>query len=320
MVNKKFNTVTRYRCKASIMIEGLSGQGKSGLALAIAQGLQKNDLSNTYVIDTENRSIDLFQGLPSSSGGTFDNFKKVDLTDTDGFAPSNYLELRQEAINEGAEVVINDSISHAWQYQGGILTMVNEYATNSNKNDKYAAWRDPKISEEKNLLLALLRCDKCHIITTVRIKEKFAPETDETGKTKIVSLGEQQIMQDDMKYEPDLVLHMERAGNGITNPVQYPIVTVMKSRYPMFQKDEVYEMTPDLIESLRKYLDDGADPNQLLEQQRLDYIQGVKDYIKNNPNKKTVWNLLKQNYNYENTKIDQIPLDILKKLFSQLTV
>ena len=41
MVNK-FRKVERQKVKASIMIEGLQGTGKSGLALAIAKVLSKD--------------------------------------------------------------------------------------------------------------------------------------------------------------------------------------------------------------------------------------------------------------------------------------
>lgn len=320
MLNKRFSEVTRYKCKASIMIEGLSGSGKSGLALAIAQGLSKNDMSKTYAIDTENNSLNLFQGLPSSNGGVFQKFKKVDLTAEDGYAPSNYLELRNIAINEGAEIVIFDSITHSWQYEGGILTMVSNISANNSRGDKYAAWRDPNVVKEKNALLDLLRNPKCHMITTVRVKEKFAPEQDENGKTKIISLGEQQIMQDDIKYEPDLVLHMLQPGNALGKEIKYPQVSVIKSRYPMFSVDAVIEMTPEIIEALRTFLEEGADPSEILEQQRQDYIKGVKEYIANNPAKKPIWNILKQEQGYDKTKVEDIPIEDLKKLFNKLTI
>lgn len=320
MLNKTFKTIQRVQCKASIMIEGLSGSGKSGTALMIAKALENGDMSNVFTIDTENKSLNLFQGLPCSSGGTFDNFKNVELTAEDGYAPSNYIELRNLAIKEGAKVVIFDSITHAWQYQGGVLTMVSEVSARSAKGDKYAAWREPKIVQEKNMLLDLLRTPKSHMITTVRIKEKFAPEVDESGKTKIVSLGEQQIMQDDIKYEPDLVLHMLKPGNALKTNIEHPKVLVIKSRYPMFTKDEEYELTPELLASLREYLEEGADPVEILEQQRLDYIKGISEYITNNPSKKAIWQILKQQEKLENTKIEELTLEQLKHLFIKLTV
>ena len=78
MVNK-FRKVERQKVKASIMIEGLQGTGKSGLALAIAKVLSK-DWSKIYAIDTENQSLDLFDGIKLSTGEEVKDFNKVDLT------------------------------------------------------------------------------------------------------------------------------------------------------------------------------------------------------------------------------------------------
>ena len=59
----KLEDATRLQCKASIMIEGLSGKGKTGLALLIARGLA-SDWSKIVHTDTENKSARLFVGLP----------------------------------------------------------------------------------------------------------------------------------------------------------------------------------------------------------------------------------------------------------------
>lgn len=319
MFKKQFTDVQRTQCKAAIMIEGLSGSGKSGLALLIAKHLA-SDQSKVFAIDTEARALNLFADLPASDEGVFKGFKKVDLTPEDGYAPSNYLALRKLAIENGAEVVIFDSITHAWQHQGGVLTMVNDFVASKNNNDKYAAWRNPKIANEKNLLLDLLRCNDCHMITTVRLKEKFALEDNPTtGKKEVKSLGDQQIMQDDIKYEPDLVLHMETPGNATVQPPLNPVVTVVKSRYAIFNVGDTLEIDAKVLSNLKAYLEEGVDPKELLETQRKDYINELKLYLKNNPTKTPIWQILKQNAGYENKKIEELSLSTLKTLYNQLT-
>ena len=57
-----FEEAKRVACKASILIEGLSGRGKSGLALLLAKGLTK-DWTKVFAIDTENKSLNLFTDL-----------------------------------------------------------------------------------------------------------------------------------------------------------------------------------------------------------------------------------------------------------------
>lgn len=306
-----FRKAARQKLKASIMIEGLQGSGKSGLALLIARALT-DDWDKIYAIDTENKSLDLFQGIKSNTGESFGVFNKVDLTSEDGFSPSHYLSLREEAIKDGAEVVIMDSISHMWNQKGGLLDLVAD--AQAEGLDNYRSWGTATNRKEKQLLVDVIRSDKAHVISTVRIKEKFGLEYNEAkGRNEVISLGEQQIQQDGLKYEPDLVLRMVSPGNADgTNPV----VVVLKSRYLIFTKDVEYEVTPLLLQQLRQYLDEGADPEVLLQAQKEDVIEAIKNYC-NNPTRKSVFKSLKESYGY-NCKIDDIPYETLKHIYQKL--
>ena len=312
MVTSKFRKAARQKLKASIMIEGLQGSGKSGLALLIAKALT-DDWSKIYAIDTENKSLDLFQGIKMNTGNTFGDFNKVDLTMEDGYAPSNYLALRDEAIKDGADVVIMDSISHMWNRKGGMLDLVAE--AQAAGLDNYRSWGTDKNRKEKELLNDLVRSNAVHTITTVRTKEKFGMEFDETkGKNKVVSLGEQQVQQDGLKYEPDLVLRMVSPGNmDGTNPV----VEVLKSRYAIMRTGEEYEITEELLTQLRAYLEEGIDPEVIFEQQRQEVIQQIKDYC-NNPTRKSVWKSLKDSSGFTG-KLEEMPLALMKELYNRLT-
>lgn len=308
----KFHKAARQKLKASIMIEGLQGSGKSGLALLIAKALT-NDWDKIYAIDTENRSLDLFQGIKMNTGDSFGEFNKVDLTVEDGYAPSNYLALRDEAVKAGAEVIIMDSISHMWNRKGGLLDLVAE--AQANGLDNYRSWGTEKNRKEKELLNDIVRCKDAHIITTVRIKEKFGMEYDETkGKTTVVSLGEQQIQQDGLKYEPDLVLRMINPGNmDGTNPTVY----VIKSRYAILKTGEEYEVTKELLTQLRAYLEEGIDPEVIFKEQRDQLIADIKDYC-NTPTRKSIWKALKESSGFTG-KLEEMPLSLMKELYKKLT-
>lgn len=311
-MESKFRKATRQKLKAAIMIEGLQGSGKSGLALTLARALS-SDWDKIYAIDTENKSLDLFQGIKMNTGETFSEFNKVDLTADDGYAPSNYLALRNEAIKAGAEVVVMDSISHMWNRKGGLLDSVAE--AQAAGLDNYRSWGTDKNRKEKELLSDLVRCPDAHIITTVRIKEKFGMEFDETkGRNKVVSLGEQQIQQDGLKYEPDLVLRMISPGNmDGTNPV----VEVLKSRYAILRTGEEYEVTTELLNQLKAYLEEGIDPEVILQQRKADMVEQIKAYC-NNATRKSVWKSLKEAAGYTGS-IEEIPLNVLKDLYKKLT-
>ena len=308
----KFHKAARQKLKASIMIEGLQGSGKSGLALLIAKALT-DDWDKIYAIDTENRSLDLFQGIKMNTGDLFGEFNKVDLTIEDGYAPSNYLALRDEAVKAGAEVIVMDSISHMWNRKGGLLDLVAE--AQANGLDNYRSWGTEKNRKEKELLNDIVRCKDAHIITTVRIKEKFGMEYDETkGKTTVVSLGEQQIQQDGLKYEPDLVLRMINPGNmDGTNPTVY----VIKSRYAILKTGEEYEVTKELLTQLRAYLEEGIDPEVIFKEQRDQLIADIKEYC-NTPTRKSIWKALKESSGFTG-KLEEMPLSLMKELYKKLT-
>lgn len=312
-----FVDAERQQCKASIMLEGLTGKGKTGLALALAYILAGGDWTKVFFIDTENKSANLFVGLPFSTGGQVGKFKLMQLTEDIGYKPSHYLACRKAAKDAGALVVIEDSISHAWMYKGGLLDMVNQAAKKANnKNDKYAAWKDDEVAAEKQKLLTLIRDPDVHVITTVRVKEKFEYDNVD-GKNKLVSLGEQQIQQEDLKFEPDLVLHALSPGYGNTT---HPVARVIKSRYPMLLQGQEYTFQTELMLQIKAFLEDGADPLILLEQQRQDYIIAVKEYLDKHPNAKPIWAVLKDDAGHKETKLTDLPLLVIRDLFGRLTV
>lgn len=324
-----FTLLKREACKASIMIEGLTGKGKSGLALMLAYGLEGGFIENAdektkaeawkkvFTIDTENRSLNLFIGIPTSWGETFGQFYGAQLTSDDGYAPSNYLYLRDAAVKAGADVVISDSITHMWTAKGGVLDKVNEIKIKNPRMDNYRVWGEPEVSAEKQALIDVIRDHRCHVITTVRVKEKFDMQYNaDKQKNEVVSIGEQQLQQEGLKYEPDLVLHMVSPGSGSTS--KNPQATVIKSRYAILTEGETYEFTPQLCEQLRQYLAEGVSIDELLEQQRQDYVVAITNILDTNASAKTIWHVLKEEAGVKDSKLSEIPLQTLKLLYSQL--
>lgn len=319
----QFGTVTREQSKASILIEGLSGKGKSGLALTLAYFLAGEDWTKVFDIDTENNSVNLFDGIDGSSGVKFGNFQHGKFTPDLKYKPSNYIAFKEVAIQAGAKVVINDSISHAWYYEGGILDRLAELKKTSSRyqKDSYAAWGDDEIVSEKQKLFQLFRDNRCHMIATVRVKEKMEYQYNEAkSKNEMVSLGEQEIMQADIKYEPDLVIRMVSPGRAAGNVIQHPKATILKSRYVILTEGEEYEFTPALCRQIAEYLEQGTSPEELLEQQRQEYVDGITDYLDNHKNKVSIWNILKEQNGLKDVPLSDIPLEQIKNLFIQLTV
>ena len=306
-----FRDATRQQAKASILIEGLSGRGKSGLALLLGYALSGKDWSKVYAIDTENRSLDLFEGINMSNGAKCDPFKKVDLLPAHGYAPSNYLLCKENAIAAGGSVIINDSITHMWQQEGGVLDMVSQVQLKDKKYNNYTAWGAPEVKSEKQAIYNVVRDARIHVISTVRVKEKFEINSDHT----LTSLGEQEQQMPDLKYEPDLVLQMQKAGAMNGTP---PLAKVIKSRYAVLQEGELYQFNDTIIQSLVDYLHEGTDPTELFEKQRKDYIQTIKGILDADVSKKTMFATLKEQQGCKDIKLVDLPLDILQTLLGIL--
>lgn len=306
-----FTEVTRAQSKASIVIQGRSGLGKSGAALMLGYVLADNDWSSVYALDTENRSLNLFEGIATHLGGTFGKFKKFDLLRLHGFRPTNYIAAKNSAITSGAKVFIQDSISHAWVGADGVLQLVAKAEQSSTKTNKYNAWGTEEVVLEKDSIFEMIRDPEVHMISTVRLKEKFELVTGEGVK----SLGEQQIQMPDLKYEPDLVLDMIHAGTTAGRP---PKVQVIKSRYAILSEGEQYDLTAELMQQLKDYLAEGADPATMIEAQRQEFIAAIKSVLDNSASKKTLWTVFKDDLGVSDTPLEDMPLDIVRKLLSRL--
>lgn len=311
MIKPQFNEVTRAQSKASIVIQGLSGRGKSGLALMLGYVLAGGDWSKVFAGDTENKSLNLFEGIATHTGIKFGKFKKFDLLRIHGYKPSNYIAMKEAAIENGAEVFIQDSISHAWVGPGGVLQMVSKLEAENTKVNKFNAWGQPEVMFEKDSIYEMIRDPDVHMISTVRLKEKFEMVTGEGVK----SLGEQQIQMPDLKYEPDLVLDMVQSGTTEGRP---PRARVIKSRYAIFAEGETYDFTLDLMEQLRNYLAEGADPAILMEQQRQEFITEIKHILDSSKSKQTMWTIYKEELGVNDMPLEEMSLEIVRKLLSRI--
>ncbi len=312
----------REKCKASIMIEGLPGSGKSGLALVLAEGLSNKSWEGVGAIDTENKSLKLFPGTNSSSGIPFGEFYVTYLTPDIGCKPTNYTAIRTYMKEKHEiEVCVKDSISHAWMYKGGVLDLLSKAKKKSAHyaKDNYAAWGDEEVVEEKNEILQLIRDPDIHVITTVRVKEKFEYETGDDGKNKLKSLGEQQIQQAELKYEPDLVLHMTQPGYVTKDQIIYPKARVNKTRYNPFTLGEEYEFKPSLIQDLKSYLEEGEDPEVITERHRQEYVAILTEHLKKNKTVIPIWKALKKDAGFEESKLEDLSLKVIKDLYLKLT-
>ncbi len=191
----RFTRATRKQLRLRMAICGPTGAGKTRSALRIASALG----ARIAVIDTENRSASVYVGKP--------DVPDFDVLELDTLAPRNYVDAISEAENEGYDVIIVDSLSHAWQSKDGALAMVDRAAKRSQSENTYTAWRDVT-PEHEALVDKLLRC-KAHIIVTMRSKMDYVLEENAKGKKVPRKVGMAPIQRSGMEYEFHITCDMD---------------------------------------------------------------------------------------------------------------
>lgn len=200
-----FVMADRKRTKIKIGLDGPSGSGKTFSALLLAKGLG----GRIAFIDTEGGSglfyADL-EGMPD-----------YDHLGLDEFGPENYINAINNAVAQKYDVVIIDSLSHAWAGKGGILDLQAKASMGREENN-WTAWR--KVTPLHNALVDTLIQAKIHKIVTLRTQTAWEMEEYKTqrGATKKrpTKIGMKPIQREGLEYEFDIVwdLNNENYANA----------------------------------------------------------------------------------------------------------
>ena len=122
-----FQKAERRKAKLKLALCGPSGSGKTYSALRIATGMG----GKIAFIDTENDSGQLYSS----------DFNYDIVSIAPPFSVDKYITAIKAAETEGYDVLIIDSLSHAWSKQGGILDEVDKRA-GSSANKFTSGWRE----------------------------------------------------------------------------------------------------------------------------------------------------------------------------------
>lgn len=235
----QFTKATKEKAKLRLALIGPSGAGKTFTALTVATKLG----SKVALIDTESGSASKYAG---SSGFAFD---KLELT---SFEPEKYIEAIRAAEKE-YDVVVIDSLSHAWAGPGGILEFVDQQKANA-KNQWTGPWgkATPRHNE---LIQALVNC-KIHLIATMRSKVEYILVKNEQGREAPQRVGMQPIQREGMEYEFDVVGDLDQDNT----------FTISKSRILPPIKPVWRKPGEDFASALTTWLNDGAPATEKPEQ------------------------------------------------------
>lgn len=239
-----FVKAVRKRAKARIGICGPAGSGKTMSALKLAFGIVGPG-GRIAVLDTENAS--LYAHL-----GDYD----VDVIKPP-FTVEKYISGIREAEKLGYDLIIIDSLSHAWAGTGGILEFV-DARTESAKGNKFAGWREA--TPKHNSLVDAMLQSPMHVIATMRSKTEYILVEDEKGKKVPKKVGMAPVQREGMDYEFSLVFDVDQERH---------IATSSKDRTEIF--DGFFgKLSEDHGRSIQAWLDSGEaaqQPSGTLEQQ-----------------------------------------------------
>lgn len=232
-----FQRATKQQAKLRLALIGLAGSGKTYSALSIAQHLVPG--GKIAVIDTERGSASLYA----------DRFT-FDVLDLERHGPEHYVEAIEAAEGAGYDVIVIDSLSHAWAGKDGALEQVDKIAKREGKSNNFTAWRD--VTPKHNKLVDAVVSSKCHVIATMRSKMEYVLEKDEkTGKSAPRKVGLAPIQRDGLDYEMTVVGDMN---------LDHALI-ISKSRCEAVPVGEIIERPGEkLAKTLRDWLNSGAAP------------------------------------------------------------
>lgn len=227
-----FSKATKKKSKLRLALVGPSGSGKTYTALSIATNLGKR----VAVIDTERGSASKYADLFS-----------FDALDLESFSPQSYIDAIHAAAKAGYDVLVIDSLSHAWMGAGGALEQVDNIAKRSQSRNSFNAWRE--VTPLHNAMVDAIIRAPLHVVTTMRAKTEYVLEKDDRGKSVPRKVGIQPVQRDGMEYEFDVV-------GDLTDDNDF---LVGKTRCPALAGKVFKKAGADVAAILTTWLTDGAE-------------------------------------------------------------
>ncbi len=246
-----FKKAERKQAKLKIALTGPSGSGKTYSALLIASGIGKK----IAVVDTENSSASLYA----------DRFEFDTVTINPPYTVQKYVEALKAAEAAGFEVLVIDSLTHAWAGAGGLLDK--KEALDVRGGNSFTNWGS--ITKEHELFKGALLNAKMHLICTMRSKQDYVLETNEKGKSAPRKVGLAPIQREGMEYEFTTVFDLGMDHSAMAS----------KDRTSIFD-GQVFKPTKETGESLLKWLMSGkAEEPKTEEPKQAETMAGASSFI-----------------------------------------
>lgn len=227
-----FQKATKTQRKLRLALFGPAGSGKTYSALGIARGLA-GPAGKVAVIDTERASASLY-------ADAFD----FDTASLDRASIEAVTGALQAAGRAGYDVVVIDSLSHAWQE---LLAEIDALAARSFRGNSHAAWAQG--TPKQRALVAAILGYPGHVIATMRAKTEWVIEDNDRGKKTPRAVGLNPEQGKGIEYEFDLLAEVDRAS-----------LRVIKDRTGRYQDQTIDRPGAPLGAELAAWLASAAPP------------------------------------------------------------
>ena len=231
----KIKKATKTKTFLRMTMDGPSGSGKTYTALRFAHALAGG--GKICVIDTERGSASKY-AREAPDGMPWD-FDVIELTT---FSPATYTDAINYVVSQGYNVLVIDSLSHAWSGKDGALQIKDRQGGNS-----FAAWR--KVTPIHDGMVDAILNAPLHVITTMRSRMEHVMEKDEKGRTTVRKVGMAPVQRAGMEYEFDVVVDLDWSH----------IATISKSRCSAMQDATTEKPGPEFFRPLMEWLEQGEE-------------------------------------------------------------
>lgn len=258
----QFRKASRKKSRLRLGISAPPGCGKTMGSLFLAYGIMKSAYPNiseseiwdkVFFIDTEEGSGELYTNKTKNNIhiGEF-QYNRISAP----FTAIKYLDNIHAAEAAGAEVIIIDSLTHAWAGSGGLLDKQGKIADADPKKNSYTAWRT--ITPEHNALVDAMLQSSAHIIGTMRSKTDHAMETGVNGKIQIRKLGLAPVMRDGVEYEFTVFFDISDQAVAHATKDRTDLFSSINATGVLEKREFI--ITPKVGEEIFDWLNTGAEP------------------------------------------------------------
>ncbi len=192
MLKLDFTEAKKEKIWVKIALMAPSGGGKTFSALRLAEGMQKRMIDEGG--KPEETGI-LMLNTEAHRGRYYADLFKFDIMDVPSpHHPNVYINLIDQIVKHGKhKVLIIDSTTHEWSGSGGCLEI------HAALGGRYQDWGS--VTPLHVRFLEAIADSPLHIIATMRGKDQYVMEVDDTGSTTIKKMGVGSQQRSGFEYE-----------------------------------------------------------------------------------------------------------------------